>query len=48
VMVAGYFVGTSRWQADPLYRYYTSQVPPAVELAVAPPSGPVVFWPPGA
>jgi hypothetical protein len=40
VMVAGYFVGTARWQADPYYHYYTSQVPPSVQLDVSPATGP--------
>jgi membrane associated rhomboid family serine protease len=28
VLVAGYFVGTSRWQADPFYRYFGSAPAP--------------------
>lgn len=40
VMIAGYFVGTARWQADPYYHYYTSQVPPSVQLDVSPATGP--------
>ena len=40
ILVAGYFVGTSRWQADPLYRYFGSTTAPVatVTLAQLPPN----------
>jgi membrane associated rhomboid family serine protease len=37
VLVAGYFVGTSRWQADPLYRYFGSMTAPVATVTLAPP-----------
>jgi membrane associated rhomboid family serine protease len=46
VMIAGYFVGTSKWQADPFYHYYTSQVAPAVQLEDATVAGPPAPAPP--
>ena len=36
VLVAGYFVGTSKWQADPLYHYYNSTTAPVAIVAVPP------------
>ena len=44
VMVVGFFVGTSEWQANPLYPYYTGLVSPVVKPITAP-AGPVVEWP---
>jgi len=37
VLIAGYFVGTARWQADPLYRFYGSTTPHVVSAVPAPP-----------
>jgi hypothetical protein len=36
VLIAGYFVGTARWQADPLYRFYGSTTPHVVRVVPAP------------
>jgi hypothetical protein len=36
VLVAGYVAGTSKWQADPLYRYYSSAPAPVATVTAGP------------